>query len=181
MRTETDLDSQVCPHAAEHTVKLGENRIIGKRVEFWAAIITAVCAVASILVGIYQFQDVKNREIRKPLYQEKLKVYSEVTDLLSRMASPSFEESKIHSDFTDKFWSLYQGRAVVVASEEVYVVMSDAAGYVATCIDEIHDRYTGECARIEMVTFSRNFANVVREELRAFWGSGLEGKLSDES
>jgi len=70
---------------------------------------------------------------------------------------------------------------VVVASEEVDGVMSDAAGYGATCIDEIHDRYTGKCARIEMVIFSRNFANEVREELRGFWGSGLEGKLSDAS
>lgn len=148
------------------------------------SIISALAAIFALVVGLRQFNDQQEREVKKPIREKQLTLVFELSDVASRIATlkpDDIERKKAESRFKELYWGPI-----------VYVEDSDLQQWIAdfdNCLEEYDraqkleeiggDTKSAGCATAEqqenrLKELSLNFAVMRRNKLGLEWDIKFE-------
>ena len=119
-----------------------------------------IATMATIIVGIVQYNHSKDQEFRKAFWEKQYKLYSEVTEIAAKIAVS--DDLNDVADERANFWHLYYGKMSIVENKAVYDAMV-AFGRKLESLEK-----SGGAA-FELRLFAYNLARACRESLKDTW------------
>ena len=139
-------------------------RLDPKVAESYSRILVALIAVLGFLWGVFQYLDTRDKqaetrriEATRPYLERQLTLYTEATQLASKIATANYEGSD--EDPVGRFWELYWGELALVEDERVEGAMK-AFG---DALDEGASAYA-------LQKLSLSLAHACRDSLAESWG-----------
>jgi len=136
--------------------------------------------ILSLLVagaGIWQYRDAKEKEFKKVFYEERFRVYAELSDIAARIAllPPHTEES---SEAVRQFFQLTIGRASLVGDAEVWTAIRKMSYWIAYCVKEKVPLPPDDklCSDLELggTSYAMLIAEAARNSIVSTWNVPLE-------
>ncbi|MCH7962536.1 MAG: hypothetical protein IH852_01205 [Bacteroidetes bacterium] len=123
-----------------------------------------VCGlVIASLFALWKYTDNAEKQFKKPYWENKLKIYLEVADVISSIAE--LNEGPEREKTIQKYWTLYFGKLAVVEDPVVEMLM---IGF-SNCLDG-----TSECNKCELRKRALQTSHAMREALGKSWDMDLE-------
>lgn len=139
--------------------KLGE-MIIGK--------ITVITLVISAAFALYQYNDIKEREYKKPFYEKQIELVDKIFDVLSEIDKAKTPEEKSRAAIN--FWMIYQGKSRTFLDSKMVKALDTPMDYVAACINKVRKpKIISSCENFTASMSAVGFAKVAREQLSLGW------------
>lgn len=102
-----------------------------KKLQFGAFLLSVFMAS----VAIYQYYDTKEREYKKPFYEERLRTYIELSETVAALATLP-PQAKERPEAIQRYWQLVFGKSLLLGDAEVQEALSKTSQWVLYCVEK---------------------------------------------
>lgn len=131
-------------------------------------IVSLFSLLASGLFAIVQYNDIQEREYKKPFYEKQVEVVDEVFDALGSIDKAKTPEEKSRAAIN--FWMIYQGKSRTFLDSKMVKALDMPVDYVSACIDKVRKpKIVSSCENFTASMSAIGFAKAAREQLSLGW------------
>lgn len=143
------------------------NKNLQKLYALFTKHITVIAVVISAAFTLYQYNEIKEREYKKPFYEKQVEVVDEVFNVLSDIDKANTTEEKSRAAI--KFWMIYHGKSRTFLDSKMVKALDMPLDYVAACINKVRKPKIVSCENFTASMSAIGFADVARRQLSLGW------------
>ena len=149
------------------------NRSSKERNQAWnlntiLAVLAYVLSLATALWAIYQYYDSKAKEYHKAFFDERVRIYTELTDTVSLIATLP-EGSNERMEAVQRYWRLVFGRVNLVADGEVQEALSKTSKWIVFCVEKKGESPQNLCYDVAGNGYALWVASAARNSIIHTW------------
>lgn len=129
--------------------------------------ITVITVIISAAFALYQYNDIKEREYKKPFYEKQIEVVGEVFNVLSSIDKAQSPEEKTQA--AADFWIIYHGKSRTFLDAKMVKALDMPLDYVSACINNVRKPKIVSCENFTASMSAIGFADVARRQLSLGW------------
>ena len=131
-------------------------------------IIGFLLSLFTVLWGMYQYKDTKEKEYQKVFFDERFRIYTEVSETIAKIATlPLHSEDR--NQAIQKYWQLVFGKLNLVIDSETQEAIHKTSKWIVSCVEPKEPADKSLCNAVAGNGYALWFAGAARNSIIETW------------